>query len=158
MTPDLVFIGSGAGTGTQFFGDMLKTVIDDCWSEHEPDMVLGLSSLTLARVRRFGFWHMIAGRLLSVTGVRCVGHKLLTGALSEDDCARRLRHSRRRYHGAIRESLIVESYARSRVAGEARAGRQPRGRVMAPRPTSRLTAGGAAMYARSVARARAEGG
>lgn len=82
MTKDLVFIASGGRTGTQFFGDMLKTVIDDCWSEHEPDMLLGLNWRTYDQIRRFGFWHMVPGRLLGMTGVRSLGHKLLTGELS----------------------------------------------------------------------------
>lgn len=112
MRKDLVFIASGGRTGTQFFGNMLKTVIDDCWSEHEPDMLEGLSALTLARIHRFGLWHMVFGRVATVTGVRPLGHRLLTGAMSEEKCAHRLRQSRIRYHATIREPLVVESYSR----------------------------------------------
>lgn len=112
MTKDLVFIASGGRTGTQFFGDMLGTAIEDCWSEHEPDMADGVSRLTLARIRRFGLWEMVFGRLATVTGVRPLGQRLLCGRISEAACARRLRRSRARYHATIRESLVVESYFR----------------------------------------------
>lgn len=112
MKKDLVFIASGGRTGTTFFGEAMKDAIDDCWSEHTPDMVLGLSSLTMSRIRRFGIWHMVIGRLLGVTGVRTIGHRLLTGAISEEECIRRLRQARLRYHAEIQERLIVESYSR----------------------------------------------
>lgn len=112
MTKDLVFIASGGRTGTQFFGDMLSTVIENCWSEHEPDMADGLSRLTLMRIRRFGLWHMLLGRLVMASGVRPLGQRLLTGRLSEETCLRRVRRLRERYHASIQEPLIVESYFR----------------------------------------------
>lgn len=112
MGKDLVFIASGGRTGTQFFGDVLRTVIDDCWSEHEPDMVAGFSRLTLARIRTFGAYNMVIGRLTGQAGVRVLGHRLLTGSISQDECVRRLRRSRMRYHAGITQSLVVESYFR----------------------------------------------
>lgn len=109
---DLVFIASGGRTGTTFFGEMLKEVIDDCWSEHEPDIVSTDWRKTRARISQFGWWHMIFGRLLGVTGLRPLGHRLLIGSISEDTCAYRLRSHRARYHSSIRESLVVESSGR----------------------------------------------
>ena len=39
MKKDLVFIASGGRTGTNFFGETLQSIIDNCWSEHEPDVL-----------------------------------------------------------------------------------------------------------------------
>ena len=110
MAKQLTFIASGGRTGTQFFGDMLSSVVSDCHSEHEPDMVAGLSELTFDRVRRFGLWHMVLGRLLGQTGVRVLGQRYLEGRASRAEALDRLRALRADYHASIHESLIVESY------------------------------------------------
>ncbi|WP_306116019.1 MULTISPECIES: hypothetical protein [unclassified Roseovarius] len=110
MTKQLTFIASGGRTGTQFFGDMLGQVVSDCHSEHEPDMVAGLSRLTLERVRRFGVWHMGPGRLLGQTGVRVLGQAFLEGRMDRAACATSLRATRDAYHAARPETLIIESY------------------------------------------------
>jgi hypothetical protein len=110
MKKQLTFIASGGRTGTQFFGDILGQIVSDCHSEHEPDMVAGLSRLTLQRVSRFGLWHMCIGRLLGRTGIRVLGQSFLEGQLDAQTCIRRLRAGRDNYHAAIPQTLIVESY------------------------------------------------
>ncbi len=112
MKKDLVFIASGGRTGTKFFGEMLKTIIDDCWSEHESDVVTDDLAKTLPRIRRFGWWHMIFGRLAGVSGLRPLGHRLLTGSLREEECVHRLRQQRAKYHAEIQEPLVIESSGR----------------------------------------------
>ena len=107
----LTFIASGGRTGTQFFGDMLGKVIDDCHSEHEPDMVAGASLLTLDRIRRFGVWNMVAGRLLGQTGTRVIGQRYLEGRITPEATAERLKAQRNAYHGRIPETLVIESYS-----------------------------------------------
>ncbi len=111
MTKQLTFIASGGRTGTQYFGDVLGQVVSDCHSAHEPDVVVGLSKYTRARIRRFGFWHMGPGRLLGKTGVRIIGQAFLEGRMDLETCAKRLRATRASYHASIEETLIVESYS-----------------------------------------------
>ena len=106
----LTFIVSGGRTGTQFFGDLLGDVISDCHSEHEPDMVAGLTRLTWERIRRFGLWHMIVGRILGQTGVRVIGQRYLEGSISIEQARNLLRATREGYHRGIDQSLVVESY------------------------------------------------
>lgn len=110
MSKQLTFIASGGRTGTKFFGEMLRDVVSDCHSVHEPDMVAGLSRLTVSRIRRFGLWEMVIGRILGRTGVRILGQAYLEGRLDADTLARRLRASRTTYHASLPESLVVESY------------------------------------------------
>lgn len=112
MSKDLVFIASGGRTGTMFFGERLRTVVEGCWSEHEPDVLSANWRKSLARIHRFGLWHMVVGRLAGVAGLRPLGHRLLTGGISEDECLRRLREQRAQYHASIDEGLIVESSGR----------------------------------------------
>lgn len=111
MTKQLTFIASGGRTGTQYFGDILGNVVSDCHSEHEPDMVAGLSRLTLQRMRRFGFWHMGPGRILGQTGVRVLGQAFLENRLDLPTCSAKLRDTRGAYHASIPEALVVESYS-----------------------------------------------
>lgn len=110
MTKQLVFIASGGRTGTQFFGDLLSDVVSDCYSEHEPDMFAGFSSLTLERIRQFGIWQMTGGRLLGKTGVRVLGQRHLESRISTEKCARQLRSIREAYHTSIPQTLVIESY------------------------------------------------
>lgn len=110
MTKQLTFIASGGRTGTQYFGDILKDVVSDCHSEHEPDMVAGLSRLTWERLKRFGFWHMGPGRFLGQTGVRVLGQAYLEKRMPLETCAQKLRATRAAYHESISETLVVESY------------------------------------------------
>lgn len=110
MSKDLVFIASGGRTGTNFFGELLGTLIEDCHSEHEPDLFLGFNETTLERLRSFGLWHMVAGRALGLTGVRVAGTRLLTGKSNLESVAHSLRRQRARYHARVEQSLIIESY------------------------------------------------
>ena len=107
---DLVFIASGGRTGTQLLGHRLKEVIAESWSEHEPDMVAGLSRLTLDRIRRFGLWHMTGARLTGRSGVRVIGQDWLRGRIGRDTAIARLRAGRAAYHAGHPEPLIIESY------------------------------------------------
>lgn len=107
----LVFIASGGRTGTQFFGELLGTVISDCHSEHEPDLFAGWSRLTLQRMRRFGAGDMLFRRLRGRSGVRVLGQLWLEGRIDRDTLAQRLRNTRRAYHLGLAETLVVESYS-----------------------------------------------
>lgn len=106
----LTFIASGGRTGTQFFGEILGDVIENCHSEHEPDMFAGASWLTLERIWRFGLWHMVIGRLLGQTGVRVLGQRHLQGGLEPVSMELRLKSLRNGYHARIDEPLVIESY------------------------------------------------
>ncbi|MEM9047953.1 MAG: hypothetical protein AAGC92_04475 [Pseudomonadota bacterium] len=105
--PRLVLNASGGRTGTQFFGDMLGRIVADCYSEHEPDMIAGFSRLSLARVRRFGRWHMVLGRALGRTGVRSLGQALLEGRIEPQICVERLRSGRVRLHAGARLAGVI---------------------------------------------------
>ncbi len=110
MKKDLVFIASGGRTGSMFLGKYLSRAIEDCYSEHEPDLFAGLSRLTLRRIRHFGFRHMVIDRCLGRSGIRVLGQKLMLGKMTDQECFARIRKARNRYYNQISEGLIVESY------------------------------------------------
>lgn len=103
---ELVFIASGGRTATNLFGDHLGEVIEDCWSEHEPDLFAGLSRLTARRIKDFGLLHMTVGKRRGLRELAIAHRK---GAPKESTIEA-LRKLRRKYH-CRRESLIVESYS-----------------------------------------------
>ncbi len=112
MNKHLVFIASGGRTGTKFLGDMLSSLIDDCWSEHEVDMFDGFNRLSVQRIRDFGLWHMIVGRSLGLTGLRGAGTRYLAGEQSLEQCAAQMRREREAYHQRLDANLVIESYWR----------------------------------------------
>ena len=112
MNHDLVFIASGGRTGTTFFGKRLSGVIEDCWSEHEPDVLVLDRAKSLPRIRQFGLWHMVFGRLLGQSGLRPIGHRLMAGRIDEQTAIAQLRAQRATYHAGIPKSLVVESNGR----------------------------------------------
>lgn len=106
---DLVFIASGGRTGTNLFGNRLKDVIEDCWSQHEPDnFVLKRGHPTHERIADFGLAHMTLGKLRS--GLRVIGTRYQEGADKAETIAA-LRAIRAKYHARRPEGLIVESYS-----------------------------------------------
>jgi len=107
----LVFIVSGGRTGTAFFGERLREVIADCHSVHEPDLFVGFNRLSFSRIRQFGWWHVVFGKLLGRTGLRTIGTRYLMGRLSAQDCQERLATFRQRYHASLEASLVIESSA-----------------------------------------------
>ena len=109
MSKDLVFIASGGRTGTTFFGERLEEVVADCHSEHEPDVLARNWEKATARIKKFGVWHMVFGRILGISGLRVIGHNYLAGKIDDEECIKRLREQRADYFGQIDKSLIVES-------------------------------------------------
>lgn len=112
MSKNLVFIASGGRTGTTFFGDLIGQAIEDAYSEHEPDLFAGFSALTMERIERYGFKHMIVDRALGLSGMRSLGMRFMTGKLSLEDAKAKLHASRAKFHAGIKENLVIESYGR----------------------------------------------
>lgn len=112
MSEHFTFIASGGRTGTNFFGDQLRLCLEDCWSEHEPDMFAGFSSLTADRIRRFGLHQVVTGKALGLAGLRMHGTKFLTGAMDLESATATLRQERASYHRDTPAGLLVESYCR----------------------------------------------
>ena len=105
----LAFIISGGRTGTLLLGESLSKFIDDCHSEHEPDVLVLGKFKTIPRIRTFGVWHMIIGRILNQTGTRIIGQKFCRKSISEEKAVALLKRSRKKYHDTIKETLIIES-------------------------------------------------
>lgn len=106
---DLVFIASGGRTGTKLFGNHLKDLIEDCWSQHEPDnFVLKWGHPTHQRIADFGLAHMTLGKLRS--GLRAIGTRYQNGVDKAETIAA-LRAIRTKYHERRPEGLLVESYS-----------------------------------------------
>jgi len=102
MKQDLVFIASGGRTGTTFLGEQLRSAINDCWSEHEPDVLSLNWSKATVRIARFGLWHMVLGRVFGVAGLRPLGHRYLSGGISQEQCVQAIK---------IKERDIMRQFA-----------------------------------------------
>lgn len=115
MDKDIVFIVSGGRTGTAFFGAALGEAVEDCFSVHEPDLLVdplkfGFRKI-LQQLRTFGVSHMILDRLRGESGVRNLAQQYLSGAYDQrmDVLVKKIHQHRDRYFAHIEQSLIVES-------------------------------------------------
>jgi len=106
----IAIIASGGRTGTTFFGNLLCSIIEDSFSVHEPDLFAGFNAQTWSRIRTFGVYHMLFGRIIGRTGIRNLSQKYLAGELSEEQLALAVRKHREKYDNSIDKSFIIESY------------------------------------------------
>lgn len=107
---DVVFIVSGGRTGTKFMGERLSRIVDDCFSVHEPDVFDGFNIRTWEKIKTFGIYHMVVGRLLSRTGIRNLSQKFMSRKISADELRLRVLAHRKEYYSSIPNNLIIESY------------------------------------------------
>lgn len=117
VSKDLVFIVSGGRTGTTFFGNALNNIIEDCYAVHEPDLMpdfrkSGIGKI-VRRVRTFGLYHMVIGRLRGETGVRNLARKRLSNQHGGDSetIQQAIRKHRNFFYAGVTPSLVVESYS-----------------------------------------------
>ncbi|HUJ02459.1 MAG TPA: hypothetical protein VLW75_02395 [Rhizomicrobium sp.] len=110
MNKDLAFIVSPGRTGTQFLGDKLCNMIEGAYSVHEPDLNHGpFDKRTWRNIRRFGFNHMVVGRLKGLTGGRMLSRAYMIGAISYEEAIERVRKGRERFFAARPEPLLIEA-------------------------------------------------
>lgn len=106
----VVLVVSGGRTATTFLGELLDQIIQDSYSVHEPDLFDGLNRKTWERIRRFGLYHMIFGRLAGRTGIRNLTQRYLSGRLSLEGLVEEILRHRKSYFDSIDSDLIIESY------------------------------------------------
>lgn len=103
-----IFITSLGRTGTNFFGDKMADMIDDCRSLHEPD-VLYVDPLLFQKIKEFGFFRMTLGKLLSRYSVRGLNIARQSGRLSDDEILPYLKDMRIRTLGNTKQSVYLEA-------------------------------------------------
>ena len=106
----MVIIASGGRTGTRFFGDLLSAMIPGSYSVHEPDVLEGLTRRTWDRIRAFGVYHMLIGRLLGRTGIRNLSQQFIAGRIDREELVASLRRQRSAYYESLAGDPIIESY------------------------------------------------
>ena len=111
LNKNIVIICSAGRTGTTFFGRTLPSMIDKAACVHEPDMWAGISAKSWQRIRTFGLYHMVLGRMMGHTGMRNLSQAYLLGRLSPDRLAREVVRQRNSYYRSFRQDLIIESAA-----------------------------------------------
>lgn len=108
----IVLIASGGRTGTNFLGENFSQIIPNSFSIHEPDTYKGLFRLdTWKAVEKFGFYHMMIGRLLGKTGIRLINDQYLSGKLNKEEIQKLIIQHREKYFSRQKAELIIESYS-----------------------------------------------
>ena len=106
----VVIIVSAGRTGTRFFGDFLSSMVPGSHSVHEPDVFEGFTRRTWERVRTFGIYHMVLGRLFKTTGLRHLSEGFLGGSLELERLIEALARQRLPYYEGWAADPIIESY------------------------------------------------
>lgn len=101
---------SGGRTGTKYFGEMLAQMIPDSFSVHEPDVIAGFEYPVWQRIRDFGLYHAVIGKLTGRTGIRNLSQRFLSGKISISELKDEILQHRRKYYARIDHDLIIESY------------------------------------------------
>ena len=107
--PTALIVSAGR-TGTKFFGDRLARLIPDCHSVHEPDVLAGLEYPVWPRLRDFGFYHMVVGRVLGRTGIRNLSLRYLSGKMTADEAIEAVIRHRAVYYASLGAPMVVEAY------------------------------------------------
>ena len=109
--PKIVAIIVSAGrTGTMFFGETLSQVIDGAYSVHEPDSFSGTVPEITAKIRTFGFHHMVLGRMFGRTGIRNLSQRYLAKRLSLETLVAAVSAPRRGFYLSVPSDYVIESY------------------------------------------------
>lgn len=107
---DVALVTSGGRTATSFFGMKMDAFVSDCWSTHEPDVWRGIfNRRSWTAVRWFGAYHVVLGKVLRRTGMRCLTERYISGDWSADETAEAMKHQRERFYQTRPASLVVES-------------------------------------------------
>jgi len=109
---DAVFICSTGRTGTQFFGKMLSSKIEDCYSIHEPGALWLSRPYEWGKKRkRFGFFKMSIGQFMPKHSMFKLSADRATGRIGDEKARRYVYYQRKEFVESIDESLYVESNA-----------------------------------------------
>lgn len=106
----VALIASTGRTGTGFLGRMLSSVVPGACSEHEPDVLMGLSRKDLKKIAQYGLWHTVFGRLAGRTGLRNHAYNYATGRISAEETIRRVRRERERIYRRCEREMYIDSY------------------------------------------------
>jgi hypothetical protein len=100
-----------------FLGERLSDILDDCFSVHEPDILHVVPQKTWSahladtfrKVRSFGLYHMLIGRVLGKSGTRALAYAYLSGRLSEKQLIDRIHQARDAYIAGRSERVFIEA-------------------------------------------------
>lgn len=109
ITKPVSLIVATGRTGTRFLGLNAHRLIQDCCSDHEPDVIMGFTRADLQKVLRFGPYNTVIGRGLGLTGLRNYGRMLHFGEMTPDTIAKRIVNERRRIYTRCKQKLFIES-------------------------------------------------
>lgn len=80
-----IFLTSSGRTGTQFFGEKMIDMIEDCSSFHEPDVLwLSRPGNWISKIRSFGSRRILFGRFSAQNSVRTMNVRRHMGVLSDE--------------------------------------------------------------------------
>lgn len=107
-----IFITSTGRTGTNFFGNSMMHMIDDCISVHEPDVfAYRLPLKTFKRIRKFGLLKMTVGKFLPRYSFKGLGVARVSGRISDTDAVMCLQQMRYDTFKNLRGNVYLEANA-----------------------------------------------
>lgn len=105
-----IFISSSGRTGTQFLGEKMQQMINQCHSIHEADVLWGSRpSEWLPKIHRFGLGRMTIGKYSSKYSLRALSLARITSRLDDSRAVEYIRGIRSAYLGSIGESVFLEA-------------------------------------------------
>ncbi len=104
-----IFITSTGRTGTQFLGRQLSSMIEDCTSIHEPD-ILGIPPVEpFRKIRDFGVFRMTIGKLSERNSIRGLNIARHRGKLEDEQIVNSLKRLRSNYINSFKTAVYLEA-------------------------------------------------
>lgn len=109
-----IFIISAGRTGTKFLGQQLGSIIENCYSVHEPDVLTSgelFNKNLLRKIKLFSLYQLFLGKVTGKTGIRNLSQNYLAGKYDLSQLKKAVIQHRQKYYENIQEDFIIESYS-----------------------------------------------
>ena len=105
-----IFIVSGGRTGTQFLGQQMRRMIENCHSVHEADVLwINRTREWPRKIRQFGLYRMTVGKFSAKYSLRALSFARITGRIDDARAVAHMRNIRRPYMESIGKAVFLEA-------------------------------------------------
>ena len=106
----MIIVTSGGRTGTKFFSNLFREIIDGCISVHEPETI-NLKNLghTLDVIKRFGLFAPTIKKITGNWGITSISNKKIRNEITSEEAILLLLDERKDFINSFSENIYVES-------------------------------------------------
>ncbi len=105
----ILFVSAGR-TGTKFFSKVLRNMIHNCYTVHEPDVIAQKNySRLIWQIHTFGLYQVVIGKIMNSTGMRNISRNYIKKKLSKEKAITLILQHRQSFYNGIYNDPIIET-------------------------------------------------